>query len=274
MRKLGTSINETKWGFTPDQALAAIRRAGFASFFIGYECGPDMESRMAQYAEGAARQGIWFECIHAPFGKPGCNSLWLPGEDGDVMRDHLIESVQACERFGVPIAVVHLSSGDAAPCVTDIGHARFDAVINEAVKRNVTLAFENQRKIGNLAFILELYDDVPQVRFCWDLGHEACFTPGREYMPLFGKKLVYTHIHDNDCVYNGDLHLIPFDGKIDYTRRMDLLRQYNYQGTLTLEIAPKKSGRYDDLTPDQYYARAYAAALRLRDMLDGPQKEA
>ena len=271
MRKLGTSINEAKWGMTPDELLAVIRQAGFDAFFIGYECTPDMESRMAQYAESAARQGVWFECIHAPFGNPGCNSLWLPGEEGDVMQDHLMESIRSCEKNGVGIAVVHLSSGDVAPCVSDIGHARFDAVINEAVKRNVVLAFENQRKIGNLAFILELYDDVPQVRFCWDMGHEACFTPGREYMPIFGKKLVYTHIHDNECVYNGDLHLIPFDGRIDFVRKTDLLRQFDYQGTLTLEIAPKKSGRYDALTAPEYYARAHAAAVRLREMLDGKQ---
>ena len=135
----------------------------------------------------------------------------------------------------------------------------------------MTLGFENQRKIGNLSFILELYNDVPQVRFCWDVGHEACFTPGREYMPLFGNKLVYTHIHDNEKVYNGDLHLIPFDGKIDYRRTAELLRKYDYQGTLTLEIAPKKSGRYDDLTIDQFFARAYTAAQRLRDLVDGGQ---
>lgn len=272
MRKLGTSINASTWDLPVDEALAAVRKAGFDAFFTGYECTTDMEEKMTAYANAAAKTGLWFECIHAPFGKPGCNSLWLPGEDGDIMRDHLIESIRSCKRNGVGIAVVHLSSGDFAPCVSDIGHARLDMVIEEAVRCNVTLGFENQRKIGNLSFILELYDNVPQVRFCWDVGHEACFTPGREYMPLFGKKLVYTHIHDNEKVYNGDMHLIPFDGKIDYHRTAELLRKYKYQGTLTLEIAAKKSGRYDDLTIDQFYTRAYDAAKRLRVMVDDSQE--
>ena len=91
-------------------------------------------------------------------------------------------------------------------------------------------------------------------------------------MPLFGKKLVYTHIHDNEKVYNGDMHLIPFDGTIDYHRTAELLRKYKYQGTLTLEIAAKKSGRYDDLTIDQFYTRAYDAAKRLRVMVDDSQE--
>ena len=66
--------------------------------------------------------------------------------------------------------------------------------------------------------------------------------------------------------------MIPFDGKIDYHRTAELLRKYKYQGTLTLEIAAKKSGRYDELTIDQFYSRAYAAAERLRDLVDDGQE--
>jgi len=141
------------------------------------------------------------------------------------------------------------------------------------VQRGVTLGFENQRKLANLAFVFELYENVPQVGFCWDIGHETCFAGGREYMPLFGNRLVYTHIHDNLCQKDGDLHMIPFDGAIDFGRRVELLRRFNYQGSLTLELHPGKCGKYNSLSHQEYFARAYAAAARLRAMLDGDQPE-
>ena len=239
MRKLGTSVNASTWDLSVDDTLATVRGAGFDAFFIGYECAPDMEEKMSAYANAAAKIGLWFECIHAPFGKPGCNSLWLPGEDGDIMRDHLIESVRSCQRNGVGIAVVHLSSGDLAPCVSDIGHARLDAVIEEAVKCNVTLGFENQRKIGNLSFILELYDDVPQVRFCWDVGHANLGKFDQyENMTVLGSRLKVLHLHDN--YGTKDDHSLPFLGTVDWDGVMRALRDIHYEGTFNYEVAASK----------------------------------
>ena len=89
-------------------------------------------------------------------------------------------------------------------------------------------------------------------------------------MPLFGDKLAFTHINDNLCEYNGDLHLIPFDGKIDFGYVAEQLKKSGYTGTLSLELLPPESDFYRDVSPQEYYARAYHAACRLRDMLDGP----
>ena len=36
-----------------------------------------------------------------------------------------------------------------------------------------------------------------------------------------------------------------------------------------LEVLRKNSHRYDELTPEQYYARAFAAAEKLRRLVDG-----
>ena len=134
----------------------------------------------------------------------------------------------------------------------------------------MTICFENLRKLANLAFVFEEYDDVPQVRFCWDTGHEACFTPGRKFMPLFGEKLSFTHIHDNLCEYNRDLHMIPFEGKIDFDYVAVSLNKADYQGTLSLEVIPTASDYYHDVSPQEYYARAYQAACQLREMVDDP----
>ena len=130
------------------------------------------------------------------------------------------------------------------------------------------LAFENQRKLANLAWAMETFEDTDMVGFCWDCGHESCFTPGREYMPLFGKRLLCTHIHDNEGEYNKDSHLIPFDGNINYERFAEHIRNSGYQGPLTLEVIAKNSHRYDDITPDEYLEKAATAVKRLVNTVD------
>ena len=92
-------------------------------------------------------------------------------------------------------------------------------------------------------------------------------------MPLFGDRLSFTHIHDNLSEYNSDLHMIPFDGKIDFRYVADQIRTSGFQGTLSLEVIPTESDFYRGVSPQEYYARAFQAACRLREMADGPDAD-
>jgi sugar phosphate isomerase/epimerase len=90
-------------------------------------------------------------------------------------------------------------------------------------------------------------------------------------MPLFGDKLVCLHLHDNYAVFNGDSHLIPFDGKIDFSYVARAIRESSYQGSLMLELgnsSPNGSGaKYDGVTPEAFLQKAYSAADTLRKMI-------
>ena len=88
-------------------------------------------------------------------------------------------------------------------------------------------------------------------------------------MPLFGKNLICTHIHDNFKVFNGDAHLIPFDGKIDFNRFAQLINKYGYKGPLTLEVIAGNSDLYDDISVDAYLEKAALTIKKLRAMVDG-----
>ena len=266
MNRLGINYSRDA-GLTAGEAFSLFAQLGFDAIFTGFF---GTTALMEPYAEEARRAGLFYECLHAPFGH--INDIWSPEDCGDRMEKELTDTIDAAAAFSIPYVVLHLSSGDRCPCINDVGHARFDRIVNRAVQKNVTVAFENQRKLANLAFVLELYQDVPNVGFCWDVGHEKCFADGREFMPLFGNRLVYTHIHDNLCVHNGDLHLIPFDGAVDYTRTAHHLRQFD--GTLTLEILPKNSDRYTNVPMRDYYRRAYDAAVRLRTLVEDAKRKA
>ena len=259
--KIGVNYTSTV-GAPPEEIFALFRSLGFDAIFTG--CDDDL-LKTEKYAKTAYEKGLFYESLHAPF--DGINSLWQKGEDGDVMLSRVCSCIERCGKYNIPVAVVHLSSGENAPHICDIGKERYDAIVDCAVKNGVTVAFENQRKLANLAFVMELYKDVSNVRFCWDVGHEHCFTGGKEFMPFFGDKLVYTHIHDNYCEYNGDMHMIPFDGKIDFSRVAEHIRRSDFSGTLTLEIF-KKADIYKDMSNEVFYKRAYDAITKLRNMCE------
>lgn len=208
--------------------------------------------------------GLRVETLHAPFSH--INDLWTTGADAEALIGRQKACIDLAASNSIPVVVMHLSSGENAPHVNDAGLANFDRIVSHAALRGVTVAVENQRKLGNISVILELYGKDSPVGFCWDVGHEACFAHGREYMPLFGDRCVTTHIHDNGCVYNADEHIIPYDGKIDFRRTADLIHRSGYQGTLMLELDLPREGsdKYRRLSANQFIGRAYAGINRLR----------
>ena len=261
MHTLGINLHAVK-GLSDEDYLREIAMLGFTATFSGVRDA----ARLASIADACAKYGIIYETLHAPFGH--INDIWR--EDDCGMLDELLVCIDRCVLANVKIAVVHLSSGQNPPPITDIGRDRFARLVDYAAQKNVMIAFENQRMLANLAWALEAFPaDV--AGFCWDCGHEACFTPGRHYMPLFGDRLICTHIHDNTGIFNADNHFLPFDGNLDFTYVARELRSSGYTGSLMLEAgnsAPNGTGDlYAALTPDAYLKRAYPAADTLRNRL-------
>lgn len=261
MRKIGISLINSLHLANAEFAKA-ISEVGFEATFSEMQDA----ARHDDFANQLNKYGVSFENLHAPFGH--INDIWHDGEPGEDMLKDLLACVDCCHRTAIPYMVVHLSSGNNAPPVTDIGRARFTQLVDYAIGKNVAIAFENQRKLANLAWAMETFQDEKLVGFCWDCGHEGCFTPGREYMPLFGNRLIGTHIHDNYGVYNQDSHLVPFDGGLDFPRIARQIRESEFTGSLLLELIPEKTPAYMQMTPVEYLAHAAQAAKRLRDMVD------
>ncbi len=268
MRKIGICSHAIS-GVSNEEYAKIISELGFDTIFTGVA---KNEADQAALAELYSKHGIEYETIHAPFGH--INDIWLDCEGGEKMLAELIQSVDNCAAAGVPILVTHLSSGLTPPSVTDLGQNRFATLMEHAEKKNVIIAYENQRKLSNIAWAFEQFASSPSLGFCWDCGHENCFTYGRQYMPIFGKKLVCTHIHDNlgPIGINGqnDLHMLPFDGSFDYTRFARQLNEAGYTGSLMLEVMKNHSqGFYDKMSSETYMQRAADAVKKLRTIVDG-----
>ena len=239
-----------------EEQLTFMKKHGFETTFF-FSNDPKIEEIM----ELCKKYDIKVENYHAPFSH--INDMWLDIPEGDEMLKEILDGVDNCKKYGVDTIIVHLSGGKAP--ITEIGISRFDKLMEHAKENGVTIAFENLSTLANLAYAFERYEDA---RLCWDIGHEKAYTHGRQYMPLFGDKLVAMHVHDNPCGHKEDLHMIPFDGLIDYDRVTTEIANANYDRSLMLEIMAHRTQEYIDMGPDAFYKRAADAARKLADEVE------
>ena len=247
-----------------DRQIELMRQNDFKNTFMLSDC-----AELTDETIGKLRTAdITLATLHAPF--RGINEVWRQGESGDKVLEGLLDGVRKCEKYNIPVLVVHLSSKYPPPMITDIGVQRFKRLMEVAKASDIIIAYENQRCLSNIALALEQFENA---RFCWDTGHEGCFTSGWEYMPLFGDKLATVHIHDNFGVKDSDDHLLPYDGTLDFGKVTKYIAKANYDGCIMLEVFRGNSNQYDDITDEEYYARAAVAANRLANEVEILKKQ-
>ena len=221
--------------------------------------------------------GLELTFLHAPYylDEPfyiHTNEFWRSDLTYIPLYEATISSIDAAAESGVGTMMMHVSGGWEAPPITDAGLAHFDRVVEYAMKRGVRIGFENLRNVGNLAAILERYERIENVGFCYDCGHEHCYTKGVRFLDLFGKKTFCTHIHDNfgfdkiDPRKDADLHLLPFEGEIDYQEMIDLMDKYGYDGPLTMEVGWNRPRYRDVMTEEEFYRTAHERMRRIADL--------
>lgn len=247
------------------ELLSEIKDAGFDCFFTGrYQ-----KNDIAALKKRADEVGLEFETIHAPFAN--INAMWLPGMSYLDVYNKMAMSIDSAAEFGIPTVVTHLSSGWNAPEVNDLGLSRFDELVIRAARQGVTLAFENLRKIGNVAYIADRYEGMKHVGFCYDWGHEHCYTKTVDWMDIYLDRVACTHIHDNhgrgmEKTGDPDEHLLPFDGNIDYAHIMRKLDEYGYTGPLTLEVGVGAAEKYQKMSPREFLKDSFARLQKIAAM--------
>ncbi len=263
-RNLGINVDCTQ-KLSELETLSLLKQTGFDCFFTEKIDLPTV-SALKNKAEAL---GLDFEFIHAPY--EGINNLWLTGEAYLSTYQKIQQTIDSASENGVKTIILHVSSTWNPPHVNDLGFSRYDALVEYAQKKNVRIAFENLRKVGNLACLMDRYERVENVGFCLDIGHEHCYTKTVPFMDLFGERLLCTHIHDNfgkpnDPNANGDLHLLPFDGNIDYQKMIRKLDEYAYKGSLMLEVFDVQSPSYLAMPPESFIQTAFDRIKKISKM--------
>lgn len=245
----------SKWPY--EEIIEAFLENGIQKTFVCIEH-PQFEEVM----DALAKAEIEVENLHAPY--KGHNAIWQDGEEGDKVCNRFFQSIDYCVKYGIKVLVAHVSNSRPMPEITEIGLKRFDAFMAYAKEKGVTIAFESHRYVENVKFILERY---PEAGFCLDTCHEDAFTPGVRYMPMWGHRLVATHISDNDCVCDKDMHMLPFDGNIDFEKTAQEFAQCGKAVTLMLELKPDNHEKYANMSVKEYYAKAADSVRKLEKLV-------
>lgn len=263
-RKLGIIASCLKDIATVD-ALDKIKAAGFETIFTGEYKYEDV----APIKEKADALGLVYETIHAPF--RAINDMWIPGMKYLGIYEALKTSIDSAAACGIPYVITHVSSGWNPPEVNDLGLQRYDELVLYAREKGVTLAFENLRLLGNLSYLADRYRGMKNVAFCFDCGHEHCYTKTVSMIDVFTTHICCTHIHDNhsrpleDTVNDFDEHLLPFDGTYDYAKMMRKLDEYGYAGPLTLEVSMHRP-EYLCMTHEEFLSTCYERIKKISEM--------
>ena len=85
----------------------------------------------------------------------------------------------------------------------------------------------------DFALLLEAVDS-PSVGMAIDTGHAHVTGHTRAYLELFGTRVRYFHLADNDGM--GDLHQPPASGTIDWPTLVEQMAFYGAEGSFTIEF--------------------------------------
>lgn len=257
--KLGCS----SWGATTQQRIETIKLladTGFETIMLpAFLEDPKGCEKVVQAVRDA---GMTVDEIHAPF--KNINRIWYDDESGEPILKMLLDSIDRCAEMGVDTMVLHESASRIGPDTSNAGLSRFRQIFTYAKEKGVRPAVENVRRTNHIARVFHEHRDLP-VYYCWDSGHEICYTPGVDHVGLFPEKLVCTHIHDNSGIYMMDDHWLPFDGAMDWERKARFIRESGYTGALTMELN-RGQAKYADISDEDFAKEAYKRIAKFAEM--------
>lgn len=192
------------------------------------------------------------------------NALWLPGIEGNRTALRLLREIADAAEFGIETLVLHLTNGSTPPPVSAEGFERIEYLVRLAEDGGVKLAFENVRKTEHLDAVLRHFTS-PNVGLCFDSGHAHYWTPDTDLLDRYSDRIFAVHLHDN--LADGDTHLLPMDGSINWQTTMQKLAASNYAGGITLEADIHGSKAYEEAGLDAFLHEAHERARRLEAML-------
>jgi sugar phosphate isomerase/epimerase len=236
-----------------------IKEAGFDTVCLwwGNEFG-DYDEDKNLLPERARSIGLEVENVHTPFQET--NYIWTDSINAEAIVDRYKNCILDCSTHNIPTAVVHLSSGNTPPPISEIGLDRIKAIVELAESKGVNIALENLRKPEYLEYVFSNIQ-AKRLGFCYDSGHENCFTKGIDYLKLYGDKLMALHLHDNDG--SDDQHKIPGEGTISWEAVARKIQATGYKGAMCLEISNEYSQLYSNILAEEFLKIAHEKAMNL-----------
>ncbi len=248
----------------PSERMEMIADAGFDQVLLWWgDDYPESNGPKESLPDLARRNGLGVENIHVPF--EGANRLWADPTEAELQLARYLRCVDDCADHGIPAMVLHLTNGDSARAPDGSGLDRMRRLAERAERRGVTVALENLRKPVHLETVFDAVRS-DRIRFCYDSGHENCFTRTWDLLDRFGDRLAALHLHDNNGLR--DQHLQPGEGTVHWPWLMDRIGRTGYPGPVSLELSVETSETWRNATAEEFLAAAHRKALELAALME------
>ncbi len=235
----------------------ALRKAGFSKVFVQYY-DKEFEIDQKEQVEICRKENI--DIIFAHLGYQNINRIWDDDEIGKEIVERYKKDLDDIKSMNIGMVIMHASSGFNTASCNEMGLKKFKEIADYAEKLNIKIAFENTKMINHLEYILDNITS-SNIGLCYDVGHQLCNSKGNFDISKYKGRIFAVHLHDNDST--SDQHLLPFDGKVAWTKIIKTLKEAEYDGPITLEICNKS---YRDMDIEDYYKEAYKRALALQNL--------
>ena len=246
---------------TPVETIDAIKNAGFKKVFIQWY-NKDFNPTQQEQLDYIRKCGM--EVIFAHLGYKGINNIWLDNAEGDALVEGYKKDISICGKNNIPMVIMHLTSKKDAIKFDEIGLSRLREIAEYARALNIKVAFENTKINGCLDYVIDNIKN-ENVGICFDSGHWHVHFNDEFDFPKFKDRIFAVHLHDNDK--SDDLHLMPFDGTIDWEGLSAQLRNCNYEGPITMELCYQNN--YLKMDIGEFYKKGFEVGERLQKVMSG-----
>jgi sugar phosphate isomerase/epimerase len=233
-----------------DGNFNTIKQAGFDSVMLGWR-----DDNRNEKPEMARNAGLLIENIHAP--TYNSDYMWTDNLNGEDYMECLLSCIEDCKHHIIPTMVTHISYHNTPP-PNNTGMRRLKRITEKAEQNNINIAIENTGQVEHIHYIFNTISSV-KLGFCFDSGHQN-LSPETDCLELFGNRLMAMHLNDNDG--KEDMHLLPFDGSIDWNKIARQLKDIQYKGAIALEVS------WEKYAPETFYETAFTRVEKLLNMMN------
>lgn len=259
MRELAVVVSNSNKNVTVYETIDAIKEAGFKNVFVQwYNVSWDVSQE--EQLEYIRKKGL--NVIFAHLGYKNINHIWLQDSIGDSLIDYYKNDIKNCYNNNIPMIIMHLTSGFEAPSCSEIGIRRLQEIVDYAESLGIKVAFENTKIKGYLEYVFD-HIDSDNIGLCYDAGHCHTHFDDEFDFSRYKNKIFAIHLHDN--TKTGDLHLLPFDGTINWDKLINDLCDCNYNGPVTLELCYQND--YLKMDINSFYKKGYEVGQKINKLV-------
>lgn len=232
---------------SPEVMMPMVSQAGFHTISLAggnYEESKYLTTAGRGHMQNVCKTNdIIVDSIHAPLG----SEIDIAHPEDRIRTfsvDLMKQAVYACCEMNCHVLMLHLCNrfpenelGERIVAVRE----SLRELVPYAAQKGIKLAIENL--VADTTFVLfermlsEFKD--AHVGVCYDTSHAYLADNMYSLLESYGDRIIAVHISDNKGQL--DDHMLPFEGKIDWTEFMYVFSKIAFSGTFLLEVEMRES---------------------------------